>query len=91
MTDVRRARLAFQKYRKQRQKDGFIHKPDYRTAFYAGYLDAENSPLHEAARAVEAWWTDEGMKHFDGAPYAIFALRSAISSAAQDQSQEAEE
>lgn len=91
MTDVSRARSAFQKYRKQRRKDGFIHKPDYRTAFYAGYLDAENSPLHEAARAVETWWIDEGMKHFDGAPYAIFALRSAISGTAQSSNQEAPE
>lgn len=31
-----------------------------------------------AAKAVEDWWLSEGMKHFDGAPYAIFAVRAAL-------------
>jgi hypothetical protein len=49
VTDVSRARSAFQKYRKQRRKDGFIHKPDYRTAFYAGYLAAEETTATASA------------------------------------------
>lgn len=31
-----------------------------------------------ALKAVEEWWLSEGMKHFNGAPYAIFAVRSAL-------------
>ena len=31
-----------------------------------------------ALQAVEDWWLSEGMKHFDGAPYAIFAVRAAL-------------
>lgn len=31
-----------------------------------------------ALRAVEDWWLTQGMKHFGGAPYAIFATRDAI-------------
>lgn len=31
-----------------------------------------------ALKAVEEWWLTEGMKHFFGAPYAIFAVRAAI-------------
>ena len=31
-----------------------------------------------ALRAVEEWWLAEGMKHFNGAPYAIFAVRAAL-------------
>ena len=33
--------------------------------------------LH-ALKAVEDWWLTQGMKHFGGAPYAIFAVRDAI-------------
>ncbi|MCC8949313.1 hypothetical protein H8A97_30480 [Bradyrhizobium sp. Arg62] len=32
----------------------------------------------KALKAVEDWWLTEGMKHFDGAPYAIFAARAAL-------------
>jgi hypothetical protein len=35
--------------------------------------------LVRAAREVEQWWLSEGMKKFNGAPYAIFALRAALS------------
>lgn len=34
--------------------------------------------LIRAARAVEEWWVEKGMKAFEGAPYAIFALRGAL-------------
>lgn len=34
--------------------------------------------LRDAAKSVEEWWLSEGMKHFIGAPYAMFALRSAL-------------
>lgn len=39
---------------------------------------AVSSRLIEAAKAVEAWWLEVGMKRFTGAPYAMFALRSAL-------------
>lgn len=35
--------------------------------------------LEQAGRLVEEWWLEQGAKHFDGAPYAIFALRSVLS------------
>ncbi|TWB61631.1 hypothetical protein FBZ98_101976 [Rhizobium sp. ERR 922] len=35
--------------------------------------------LEQAARLVEEWWLEQGSAHFTGAPYAIFALRSALS------------
>lgn len=35
--------------------------------------------LEQAARLVEEWWLEQGSAHFAGAPYAIFALRSALS------------
>jgi hypothetical protein len=36
--------------------------------------------LVKAAKAVEEWWLTRGKFHFDGAPYAIFALREALQS-----------
>lgn len=41
-------------------------------------LFEENKRLREALVEVEAWWLSEGMKHFTGAPYAIFATRAAL-------------
>jgi hypothetical protein len=32
----------------------------------------------KALRGVEEWWLTEGMKHFTGAPYAIYAVRTAL-------------
>lgn len=49
--DLQFARAAFQKFRKARKHDGYTHKPDWRTAFYSGYLSALNdidSGLFEA-------------------------------------------
>lgn len=34
--------------------------------------------MAEALREVEEWWLSEGMKHFNGAPYAMFAVRAAL-------------
>lgn len=34
--------------------------------------------MEAALRAVEEWWLSEGMKHFTGASYAIFAARAAL-------------
>ena len=36
-----------------------------------------------ALKAVEEWWLTSGMKHFAGAPYAIFAVRAALAKAAE--------
>jgi len=40
---------------------------------------APRQDLVEAARAVEQWWLEDGLKYFDAAPYAIFAIRAALS------------
>jgi hypothetical protein len=32
-----------------------------------------------ALEAVDKWWLEDGMSHFTGAPYAIFAARAALS------------
>jgi hypothetical protein len=37
----------------------------------------------KALESVEEWWLSEGIKHFTGAPYAIFAVRAALSNANQ--------
>jgi hypothetical protein len=37
--------------------------------------------LTAALEQVEAWWLREGMNHHLGAPYAIFAARSALAKA----------
>jgi hypothetical protein len=37
--------------------------------------------LTAALELVEAWWLREGMNHHLGAPYAIFATRSALAKA----------
>lgn len=34
--------------------------------------------MRAALKSVEDWWLREGMKHFTGAPYAIFATREAL-------------
>ena len=34
--------------------------------------------LRTALKAVEDWWLFEGIKHFTGAPYAMFAVRRAL-------------
>lgn len=39
---------------------------------------ASDAVMLAALKAVEDWWLTQGMKHFDGAPYAIFATRDAI-------------
>ena len=41
-------------------------------------LEAENGRMRVALKAVLEWWLSEGMKHFNGAPYAIFAVRAAL-------------
>ena len=42
---------------------------------------SERAIMFHALRAVEDWWITQGMKHFGGAPYAIFATRDAIAMA----------
>lgn len=42
-------------------------------------MTCKSEALLEAARQVERWWLDEGMKAFDGAPACIFNLRAALS------------
>ena len=41
-------------------------------------MRARITELEKVAQAVEEWWLSEGMKHFDGAPYAIFAIHAAL-------------
>jgi hypothetical protein len=41
----------------------------------------ERAVMLAALKAVEDWWLTQGMKHFGGAPYAIFATRDAIAMA----------
>jgi hypothetical protein len=41
-------------------------------------LQAALERKDKALRAVEEWWLREGMQHFTGAPYAIFAAREAL-------------
>lgn len=47
-------------------------------------LRAVNADMLAALRAVEEWWLSDGMKHFTGAPYAIFATRAVIAKADVD-------
>jgi len=41
-------------------------------------LEVKLAAAEKAARSVEEWWLSEGMKHFDGAPYCIFATRAVL-------------
>ena len=41
-------------------------------------LRKNNEYLQAAAESIVKWWLEEGMKHFDGAPFAIFAIRQAL-------------
>lgn len=34
--------------------------------------------MTKAARAVEAWWLEDGRYAFNGCPYCIFAIRDAL-------------
>jgi hypothetical protein len=54
--------------------DGHDH-PDWKAAARA---IIERDQKQAALKAVEDWWLSEGMKHFTGAPYAIFAAREAL-------------
>lgn len=44
-------------------------------------LSSINAEMLKALQAVEKWWLEEEMANHTGAPYAIFATRTAISSA----------
>lgn len=46
-----------------------------------GRLLAAAPDLLAALKAVEEWWLSEGMKAFNGAPYAMFATRAVIAKA----------
>jgi hypothetical protein len=52
--------------------------PDTMLAPVASKLQAKSNELRTAAELVEQWWLADGMRHFDGAPAAIFALRAAL-------------
>lgn len=44
-------------------------------------ISTQGKTIEQQRRAlllVEEWWLSEGMKHFTGAPYAIFAVREAL-------------
>ncbi|MDR6431980.1 hypothetical protein [Brucella pseudogrignonensis] len=41
-------------------------------------LGTQLAALKDAAKSVEDWWINEGMNHFPGAPYCIFAIRAAL-------------
>ncbi|CAN7519760.1 hypothetical protein [Brucella pseudogrignonensis] len=41
-------------------------------------LETQLAALKDAAKSVEDWWLSEGMNHFHGAPYCIFAIRAAL-------------
>ncbi|MCM0751991.1 hypothetical protein DEA98_14050 [Brucella pseudogrignonensis] len=41
-------------------------------------LETHLAALKDAAKSVEDWWLSEGMNHFPGAPYCIFAIRAAL-------------
>jgi hypothetical protein len=40
--------------------------------------DAQIEQMRAALVAIEKWWLEDGMSHFTGAPYAIFAARAAL-------------
>lgn len=46
--------------------------------YEATHNESQFENLLTASKAVEQWWLERGMHHFDGAPAAIFALRQAI-------------
>jgi hypothetical protein len=51
-------------------------------------LEAERS--RAALKAVEDWWLSDGMHHFVGAPYAIFAVRAALGDQQSPQQEESD-
>lgn len=53
-------------------------------------LLSEIARLRKALKAVEEWWLSEGIKHFTGAPYAIFAVREALGSPDQQSGSKSE-
>lgn len=72
----------------------FDKAPEFTTACFddlaRDHLTKQRDTARAALKAVEEWWLSEGMKHFTGAPYAIFAVRAALSGAPQ-QSEDASE
>lgn len=46
--------------------------------------EAWRDRLREAAVEVENWWLSDGKKSFYGAPYAMFAIRSALKDTTND-------
>lgn len=53
---------------------------DYVVAANANVVDLNRDIelKKKALKAVEEWWLSDGMKHFTGAPYAMFAVRAAL-------------